>query len=640
MRFRLFEKSLLVRLALAMGTISLLAVLGMGSSVIIAEMMKGDAAAINQAGSLRMQSYRIGTRLLAERAGAPEAYTRALSEVMAEFEQRLHSPRLVDIIAPRRSEELFLTYDRIAAQWSDEIKPRLAAHIGDASEGGGDVLASAALLEMLDSFVAGIDQMVMLLEWQAEAKIQWLRVIQGVSLFLTLIVVYVTMYLTHTDVLTPLWELLAFAQQARRGDFSARVQHVGEDELGELGKAFNVMAEDLSKMYEDLESRVQEKTADLERSNRSLELLYTTLTHLNEAPESEQTYQRLLHEIEKLIGTGPGAICVVERGPHTALPVPEPTVTAHLPLPCTRQACHDCINDSTPRLRVLDGGDRPNVRVFTAPLKDREQVYGSLVLEVPPQLELAPWQIQLLEALARHIGIAIGTTRRSEQGRRLALLEERGVIARELHDSLAQSLSYLKIQVLRLQSLLGKPESRTEIDLVAQELREGLNGAYRELRELLTTFRIQMDGRGLAATLEQTMNEFRSRSGMVMLLQNRLLRTPLTTNEEIHILQIVREALSNVIHHAQATLAEVELDTDAQGRILVTVDDNGVGITENPLRKHHYGLVIMQERTQSLNGELSIERRPEGGTRVKLRFAPAKRRDRDGEAINTTGILQ
>ena len=121
------------------------------------------------------------------------------------------------------------------------------------------------------------------------------------------------------------------------------------------------------------------------------------------------------------------------------------------------------------------------------------------------------WQTQVLETLGKHIGISIGVARRVTQRRRLALLDERSVIARELHDSLAQSLSYLKIQVTRLYLLRENNAAAGQLDEVMSELKEGLDAAYRQLRELLTTFRLQMDGRGLAVALSETVSEFNTR---------------------------------------------------------------------------------------------------------------------------------
>ncbi|MCP4451843.1 MAG: nitrate reductase, partial [Planctomycetes bacterium] len=239
---------------------------------------------------------------------------------------------------------------------------------------------------------------------------------------------------------------------------------------------------------------------------------------------------------------------------------------------------------------------------------------------------LEPWQIKLLEALGRHIGISVDVTRRVTQHRRLALLEERSVIARELHDSLAQSLTYLKIQVTRLSILMGSGAERDAVDGVLTELKQGLEAAYRQLRELLTTFRLQMDGRGFGPALAKTVAEFNAHGETAILLDNKLKISPFSVNEEIHVLQIVRETLSNIIHHSKATQARVSLGFEDDKGILVSVEDNGIGIPQKADHTHHYGLTIMRERANSLHGDLRIEPQDHGGTRVCLRFQPATSR--------------
>jgi two-component system nitrate/nitrite sensor histidine kinase NarX len=244
-------------------------------------------------------------------------------------------------------------------------------------------------------------------------------------------------------------------------------------------------------------------------------------------------------------------------------------------------------------------------------------------LAVPPGRRPEPWQIKLAEAVGHHIGAALATARRAEERHRIALFEERSVIARELHDSLAQSLSYLKIQVVRLQAQLDRTAPRTEIDSVVEELRSGLNNAYRQLRELLTTFRLRIDGRGLPAALEDTVREFTRRTGLEIRLANGLLGVELASNEEIHVLQVIREALSNVEHHAQARTVDITLDRAAEGPVRVRVEDDGVGISDDRPPSHHYGMAIMGDRAASLNGTLAVRRRPTGGTSVELRFVPS-----------------
>ena len=269
----------------------------------------------------------------------------------------------------------------------------------------------------------------------------------------------------------------------------------------------------------------------------------------------------------------------------------------------------------------LSGGSQ----VLSLPLKDTETSYGVLQLEMPRGKKLETWQTQLLEALSRHIGIAIGTARRSEQSRRLSLLEERAALARELHDSLAQSLAYMKIQVSRLKPLVDMPRSGDEAGQVLGELREGLNSAYRQLRELLTTFRLRIEGEGLAAALQTTVAEFSSRGELPITLEVHLAGCPLSANEEIHTLQIVREALSNVLNHAKARHARVSVECGSDGSVSAIIEDDGIGIRKSA-GVHHYGMTIMEERAKNLGGTVTVEKPATSGTRVTLHFMPGTQR--------------
>jgi two-component system nitrate/nitrite sensor histidine kinase NarX len=157
-------------------------------------------------------------------------------------------------------------------------------------------------------------------------------------------------------------------------------------------------------------------------------------------------------------------------------------------------------------------------------------------------------------------------------------------------------------------------------------LREGLNSAYRQLRELLTTFRLRIEGEGLAAALQTTVTEFAGRGDIPITLEAHLAGCTLTSNEEIHTLQIVREALSNVLNHAQARQAEVRVLCNSDGSVSATVTDDGIGVHQ-PAGAHHYGMTIMEERARNLGGQLSVENLPAFGTRVTLHFTPSARRD-------------
>lgn len=644
---KIFERSLLLRLGLAMATITALAFMGMLSSVFIAETTQGVATAVNQAGSLRMQSYRIATDLVYAGDMDPEAYWRTTEALVREFESRLESPRLVSVIPDDPEHKLNAAYRLVSRKWERLIKPILNVYVGVVAptlrpgwtEGlQGDISAELAdatrsnirarYLTLVDGFVAEIDRLVGLLEEDAENKIQRLRLFQVVSLFLTVVVVVVTMYLMHTDVLLPLRDLLACAEQLRRGDLSARTRYESADELGRLGRAFNVMAQDLSRMYAGLEELVRRKTRDLERSNRSLELLYITSKRLGEPPLTEASFRAVLEDLETLAEVGPGSICLRDHADDSRAFRLTTTRADGADALCTWPDCALCLGDGTTHTVDVRGADGRRQRLLSLPIGDQEQRYGALLVELPAGKDLQPWQKRLLMTVAGHIGAALTTRQRLHESRRLALHEERGVIARELHDSLAQSLSYLKIQVSRLDMALRQQDDGAVTREVVTELREGVSSAYRQLRELLTTFRLKMDGRGLSQALEETVAEFGGRGAVTIELENRLQGVQLSPNEEIHVLQLVREALSNVSRHAEATRARVSLEADAGGRITVVVEDNGRGIPPWPQRRHHYGLAIMEERARSLGGEIRMLPAPGGGTRVELVFKPCRDMDR------------
>lgn len=632
-----FRHSLLQRLGLLMATITVMAVTSMVISVIIAEMLEGHAAAINQAGTLRMQSYLILGRALATNGPSDTSGHDALRMAEREFEARLISPRLTNVLPSPSATSVRRRYDEIHAAWTRTLRPLLAEYArASTSRAGQPDRLRGRLATEIDAFVLRIDAFVGLLEQGAESKIRMLRAIQAVSLFLTLAVVFLTMYFMQIDVVVPLNDLLGCAAQVRHGDFERRAVHVGGDELGRLGQAFNVMAADLSKLYADLEARVAERTAELHRSNRALELLYHTSSRLGADPLSPRAYRELLTEMQGVLGMEAGVVCLATPGRNEGRLQASTLPGDASPPSCTAPDCGTCLAGQGPPLSPGQHRGAGQPGLLTLPLGDPEAREGVMTLSLGSGRGFEPWQRRLGEAVARQASMALANARRNVDARRVALLEERGALARELHDSLAQSLSYLKIQVTRLEAAAGSGADPQRAWAIIGELRQGLNGAYQQLRELLTTFRIQIDGRGLAQALEDTVREYQARTEIEIRLDNRLHGCTLEPNEEIHVLQIVREALANVVRHSRARRSRVTLACARDREVEVVVEDDGVGMAAATGRRHHYGLSIMRERAGSLVGRLDFDTGPRAaGTRVTLRFTPASMR---AEATRITNL--
>ena len=613
------QDSLLLKLGGALALIACFAIIGMASSGIIAQSVQGSGEAINLAGSLRMQAYKMTSLALSAPQSESGNVPTQLRTAMDAFETTLTDARITSLMPTQNENALSSSYAKVRASWQ-QVKSRFPATAGN---GAPAPQSDTPLIEEVAAFVDEINNLVKQIEQDTEAKIRVLRMVLGAALLMTLLVGALTLYLARNDLILPLRDLLAFAANVGRGNLAARTEHTGNDELGRLGQAFNHMAEDLSRLYQNLEARVEEKTAELTIANRSLELLYHSIARLYNGPVAPDTYAILLNDLENVLGVGHGLACMVETGEARARVIASTLrADSNDADMCGLMSCDECL--AHPKLVVHPMQD--GRRVLSLPLKDIEHHYGVLQLEMPPGKELAQWQTQLLDALSRHIGIAIGTAKRTEQSRRLSLLEERAALGRDLHDSLAQSLAYMKIQVSRLKPLVDNPQRGDEAREVLEELREGLNSAYRQLRELLTTFRLRMEGEGLAAALQSTVTELSNRGDIPISLDVHLRGCTLTPNEEIHALQIVREALANVLNHAQARHVQVSVNCDGDGSVSATVTDDGIGIHQTA-GAHHYGMTIMEERAKNLGGQLMVENLPTLGARVTLRFMPGSRRD-------------
>lgn len=612
-RLHSLSQSILVRLSVGMSLVTLTATAVIVGTVTVSEFLAGKGAAINLAGSLRMQSYQLATVAAIDGASLSGRLA-AVDKSLAEFERRLHHPDLIAALPTGHHEPLRATYEGITANWRNLVRPHaLAAARGD--------MPRAHLVAEIDGFVRELNGMVSQLEERVENRVALLRVIQGAGLVLIAVVAFAMFYVLRSDFARPLADLLRVARAVRAGNFDARASHTRDDEIGQLGQAFNVMVADLAKLYSGLEARVNEKTAALARSRRSLELLYRTTSKLAARRSTREVFKEILDDMAQLADIQAATICTHGQGHGQS----RGYVVAHGPQGdaldhyCAAGRCGECLKSFLPH----DVEVEPETMwMRSIPLIDNGRTYGTLAVGLRHGDTLSDWQMQLLEAVARHLAIALSHRQREEDRHRLSLMEERSIIARELHDSLAQSLAYLKIQVARLLATKDPLLSGTASDILA-ELRAGLNNAYRQLRELLTTFRLKMDGRGLAAALDDTARDFQSRTGVVLRLTNRLVGPELSPHEEIHVLQVVREALSNIEHHAQARHAWVRLASDMPGRITLSVDDDGVGIVGEDGERHHYGIEIMKDRAAILGGQLDVHRRSGGGTRVAFTFTPS-----------------
>jgi two-component system nitrate/nitrite sensor histidine kinase NarX len=307
------QRSLLLRIGGAIAAIALLAVLGMSVSGLVAESTQGSGEAINRAGSLRMQSWSMASLYLAVPLPPASAAAQRMADAIREFDATLNSPTLRGMLPRSGDTHLAETYQQTQWEW-------LQSACGPASRRWpmaacpGSTRGSAPNCSTTCA-ASSTRSMTWSSRWKTPPKPRswscaWCW---AWRLILTVIVVLLTIWLIHTHLVQPLKGLLALSSSVGQGDLAARTVHTGDDELGQLGRAFNLMAEDLSKLYQDLEARVNQKTAELTRSNQSLELLYHSIARLHGAPPGKTVYLALLRDIEQLLELGHGIICLGEQ---------------------------------------------------------------------------------------------------------------------------------------------------------------------------------------------------------------------------------------------------------------------------------------------------------------------------------------
>jgi two-component system nitrate/nitrite sensor histidine kinase NarX len=222
---------------------------------------------------------------------------------------------------------------------------------------------------------------------------------------------------------------------------------------------------------------------------------------------------------------------------------------------------------------------------------------------------------RLLEETAQAVSVSVRLLCHTREQQRRHATFRHGALARELHDSVAQQLGYLSFQASLLQSQMGEP---AQAAAVLQELRGGLSQLQRQVRELITSARLTMDGRSLRQALADSVAEFSRRCIIVFELDNRLADDALGPETELQVLQIIREALANAVRHSHARHVRIELRQNQDGDASVSVEDDGIGLSPASGEENHFGLAIIRERAASIGARLTIEAIRPHGVRVHL----------------------
>jgi two-component system, NarL family, nitrate/nitrite sensor histidine kinase NarX len=636
-----FRRRLSTRIVV-LSTVALALMLAMISGTLwLSWQLEGGGAAINDAGSLRMRANAVAIALWEARTGKPaqaDAQMRQLDETLRELRdgdpaRPLFLPADAGIHAQ---------FERVAAAWNEQLKP---AALRDLAVGAGE---PSAYIALLPGFVDEANRLVGLIERENARKTAWLRISQVALAALSCVGTLAIVYLLYLWFVAPVQRLQDGLARIEARDFDTRLPVDTHDEFGHLAQGFNRMVAELQALYRDLAARVDAKTAQLAAQNRELATLYEMAAFLNTPGPAEALCHDFLTRVMREFEADGGTVRVVspEDGSLHLLVsegMPEALTRAEQCMPAQDCACASASAEvpvvfglteqqvahenqregSMFAQRCLKAGFRS---VVVSAIVAQNETFGTFSLHFRSQREIPPSGIQLLQTLGRHLGVALMNRRLVALGRQLAVSEERNLVAQGLHDSIAQGLSFLKMQVHLLDGAAGRGDL-DEIREIVPLLAGGVEESYDDVRELLLNFRTKLAPGQLRVAVEDTVARFRRQSDTELTLDYRDEGgPPLPPDQQLQVLFVLQEALSNTRKHAEALHVHVSVINGRDFRLIIEDDGQGYDPAEIASRgESHVGFHIMHERARRLAATLTLDSAPGRSARVELVLPAASR---------------
>lgn len=501
------------------------------------------------------------------------------------------------------------------------------------------VLSAARMLGPLLMLAAGLVATFLLLLLHSQAPgSEWLQNLSLLFLVMSLAALLLAALRLRSQLLLPLAALEESVARISQGEpgASEALQDVGV--LDDIAGDIATLNAELTDLYEDMDMRVARQTMRLAQKTASLKILYDVAAGINEAQSTDELLLRFLRVINEMVNARAATVRLVtangSRRLVGSIGLDGDLMHDYEMTPVDLCLCGTvlspgdvlCRNDARFCSRIygrkMFGSDE--MEVVTVPLEHHDEVLGAYTLFVDkPGVGGREDIMEILFSVGRHLGIAVAKLRSDAEARRLSIVEERNALAHELHDSLAQTLASLRFQVKMLDDSLRHSEISQDARTDLGRIRNGLDEAHVELRELLSSFRAPMDRRGLVPALEKLTERFRQETRVHLLLQNNCRPFELSASAELQILRIAQEALANIRKHAEAHTVRVLLTRANGGAYMLLIEDDGVGFSTPRMEGspgEHIGLSIMGERARRMAADLRIESEPGEGTRVELVF--------------------
>jgi two-component system nitrate/nitrite sensor histidine kinase NarX len=432
-------------------------------------------------------------------------------------------------------------------------------------------------------------------------------------------------------VVEPLNQLGAVAQRIDQNDLSIPVTINGAQEMQTLGENFERMRLRLQNTQAELITWAGTLEQRVDQRTQELAALYSVSHEITSQLDLNLVLRSVTQKTKELLGAEVVFLCLLDDKGHVmnlcATTGPEPAIHA-VSSPVYNPTVHHVLSGEH-ALRCSEHGCQGYCEIISAPyrishlaapLRIGRQIIGALCVGSSKPDSFKEYALDVLTKLASVAAVALQNARLYEQAERAATLEERQRIATEMHDGLAQTLSYLHMAVEQtaLQVEAGQSEKAlTTLARVQAAFLQAVEDTRRAIASLQEPSPLRLSLQEQISELAHTL----SGDGLQVHWSTQF-QTPLIMpqQESEQVLRVIREALLNAKRHAQASQINIRLDYFDQ-TMRVNVEDDGIGFDPGSVHSDngkHFGLNIMQARASRLKGQVNIHSAPGAGTQVTL----------------------
>ncbi len=604
-----------------------------------------DALVINLAGRQRMliqlmtkETLQLSRHLDENNPAGDEIETRraSLQETMAIFDQTLqafiaggiapYQPDTTTVLPKTTSPHILAGLQTMQQTWN-LLRPQIDIVRLPQSANNAQLAAADVVEQLSPALVQQADEVVRLFEANSNRKVMRLRHIQIIFFGGALALLLFGVWATYHEILTPLSQLDKVAARIGAGDLDTVVSVTGPHEMQILAESFDTMRRRIKRAQENLETRVARRTRELAAAFELSQEIVTELT-------LDKTLSLVVERAKMLAQAQTAVLCLLTPSGNTlnvaAFNSEIPVNAGPASQPSNRGVAMRVLKDAQP---VTTDVMCANCRflnyqsgVCTAtPLHAGEKTLGVLCVVRPEAHQFDPDEIRALSLLANSAAIAINNARLIQmehtQTKQAAILAERNRLAAELHDNLAQTLSFLNLKSDQLSDLITENDVETAGEELAH-MKAAIQTAYGQVRAALVELQEPTSPLGdladdLAACLHKFETETHIPAKLTIADPAPLLLPRAVHTQALHVMQ---EALINIRRHARAGRVWVAV-TRKNGDIYLSVKDDGQGFDLNETKgNNHLGLTIMRARVERSGGAFHIATAPNQGTKIIAQF--------------------